>query len=73
MAHERIEISPDVMFGKPVTRSTRVPIELILCNLAAGNSPEANLDQHPRPTLEDIHAAQWYAADLIARDEVAFG
>lgn len=40
MTHERIEIRPDVMFGKPVIRGTRVPVELILRKLAAGESPE---------------------------------
>ena len=70
---ERIEIRPDVMFGKPVIRGTRMPVELILRKLAAGQSPEEITRQHPRLTLEDIRAAQAYAADVIAGEEVAFG
>ena len=73
MTHERIEIRPDVMFGKPVIRGTRVPVELILRKLAAGESPEEILRQHPRLTPEDVRAAQGYAADLIAGEEVVFG
>ncbi|MDB5533701.1 MAG: hypothetical protein JWO28_2016, partial [Hyphomicrobiales bacterium] len=38
MQHERIEMNPDVMGGKPVVRGTRVPIELILRKLGAGLS-----------------------------------
>ena len=72
MTHERIEIRPDVMFGKPVIRGTRVPVELILRKLAAGESPEEILRQHQRLTPEDVRAAQGYAADLIG-EEVVFG
>jgi uncharacterized protein (DUF433 family) len=58
MPYERIEKSPDIMDGKPVVRGTRVPVELVLRKLGAGMSPEAILVDHPRLTLEDIHAAQ---------------
>lgn len=71
--HERIEIRPDVMFGKPVIRGTRIPVELILRKLADREKPEDILRQHPRLTAEDIYAAQAYAADVLAGDEVAFG
>jgi uncharacterized protein (DUF433 family) len=73
MAQERIAISPQVMFGKPVIRGTRITVELILRKLAAGQTPEEILRQHPRLTLEDIRAAQAYAADLVAGEEVVFG
>jgi uncharacterized protein (DUF433 family) len=73
MAQERIEISPQVMFGKPVIRGTRIAVELILRKLAAGQTPEEILRQHPRLTLEDIRAAQAYAADLVAGEEIVFG
>ena len=73
MTRERIEIRPDVMFGKPVIRGTRVPVELILRKLAADESPEEILRRHQRLTPEDIRAAQGYAADLIAGEEIVFG
>jgi uncharacterized protein (DUF433 family) len=66
MTDERIEISPDVMAGKPVIRGTRVPVELVLRKLGAGVLPEAILADHPRLTLEDIRAAQAFAADYLA-------
>jgi uncharacterized protein (DUF433 family) len=62
MPHERIEINPDIMDGKPVIRGTRVPIELVLRKLGAGMSPKAILGDHPRLTLVDIRAAQAFAA-----------
>jgi uncharacterized protein (DUF433 family) len=58
MPHDRIDISPNIMDGKPVVRGTRIPVELVLRKLGAGMSPEAILADHPRLTLDDIHAAQ---------------
>jgi uncharacterized protein (DUF433 family) len=62
MPHDRIEINPDVMDGKPVIRGTRVPVELILRKLGAGMPAESILADHPRLTPEDIRAAQAFAA-----------
>jgi uncharacterized protein (DUF433 family) len=36
MVHDRIEIRPEVMDGKPVIRGTRIPVELVLRKLGAG-------------------------------------
>jgi uncharacterized protein (DUF433 family) len=33
--HERIEINPGIMGGKPVIRGTRVPVEIVLRKLGA--------------------------------------
>jgi uncharacterized protein (DUF433 family) len=64
MAHERIEINPEIMGGKPVIRGTRVPVETILRKLGAGLAPEAILADHPRLTSDDIQAAQAYPINL---------
>ncbi len=68
--HERIEIDPSVMLGKPVVRGTRIPVELLLRKLAEGATVEDLLDAHPRLTTEDIRAALAYAADSISREAV---
>jgi uncharacterized protein (DUF433 family) len=73
MPHERIEINPNVMDGKPVIRGTRIPAELVLRKLGAGMSAEAILVDHPRLTLEDIHAAQAFAADYLADEDIVHG
>ena len=73
MANERIEMNPDIMGGKPVIRGTRVPVELVLRKLGAGMSVEAILADHPRLTLEDVHAAQAFAADYLADEDVIYG
>ena len=73
MKHERIEINPEIMAGKPVIRGTRIPVDMILRKLGAGRSEEEILADHPHITREDIHAAQAFAADYIVSDELIFG
>lgn len=73
MTHDRIEVNPDIMTGKPVVRGTRITVESILRKLAAGMTPEAIVADHPKLTTEDIRAAQAFAADYLADEEVTFG
>ena len=73
MTHERIEINPEVMGGKPVIRGTRVPVELVLRKLGAGMTPEAIIADHPRLVLDDIRAAQAFAADYLADEDLIYG
>jgi uncharacterized protein (DUF433 family) len=56
--HERIEMNPDVMGGKPVVRGRRIPVELILRKLDADMPPELILADHPRLTHDDIDAVR---------------
>lgn len=71
--HERIEINPQIMTGKPVIRGTRITVEHVLRKLGGGMTPEQILEDHPHLTLEDIRAAEVFAADYLAGEEVAFG
>jgi uncharacterized protein (DUF433 family) len=71
--HERIEINPAVMAGKPVIRGTRIPVEIILRKLGAGMTPEEIVTDHPRLTADDIRAAQAFAADYLADEVLVFG
>jgi uncharacterized protein (DUF433 family) len=73
MANERIEMNPEIMGGKPVIRGTRIPVELVLRKLGAGMSIDSILADHPRLTPEDIRAAQAFAADYLAQEDVIFG
>ena len=71
--HERIEINPEIMGGKPVIKGTRLPVELVLRKLGAGMETGELLAAYPRLALEDIHAAQAFAADYLADEEIVFG
>jgi uncharacterized protein (DUF433 family) len=70
MKHHRIGIDPDIMLGKPCIKGTRVTVEHILRQLAGGMSPERVAAGHPRLTLEDVAAAQAYAAEVLAMPSV---
>ena len=73
MVHERIEINPKVMVGKPVIRGTHLTVELILRKLGAGMTADEIIADHPRLTIEDIRAAQAFAADYLADEELIYG
>ena len=60
--YERIEINPDIMFGKPVIKGTRITVEQILRKLAGGMTVEEIVTDHPHLKREDILAAQEFAA-----------
>ncbi len=70
MRHERITVDPKIMFGKPVVKGTRVTVELILRKLAEGMAEEEILTHHPQLTVEDIRAAEAFAADHLANEEI---
>lgn len=61
---------PGVMMGKPVVAGTRITVELLLEKLAAGESVEQILDEHPRLTREAIQAALSFAAQALRADVV---
>lgn len=62
MPAARIVTDPKIMLGKPVFAGTRIPVELVLEKLAAGESVEQIVAAHPRLTEADIRAvaeARW--------------
>lgn len=61
--HERIEINPKIMFGKPVVKGTRITMEHILNKLASGMTVGEILADHSHLTAEDVYAAMAFAAD----------
>ena len=58
----RISVDPNVCFGKPCIRGTRIWVALILENLAEGVSEADLLESFPQLSQEDIRAALAYAA-----------
>ena len=61
---KRISIDPNVCFGKPCIRGTRIWVSLLLDFLASGMTTEEILAEYPQLTIEDIHAAIAYGAEM---------
>ena len=61
---ERISIDPNVCFGKPCVRGTRIWVSLLLDFLAAGASVEEILADYPQLTRQDVLAAIAYGAEM---------
>lgn len=61
---KRISIDPNVCFGKPCIRGTRIWVSLILDFMANGMSIEEILEEYPSLSREDIRAAIAYGAEM---------
>ena len=57
----RIQPDPDTLLGKPVIAGTQITVDLILEQLAAGESLEQVLEAHPTLTKDDVYAAVDFA------------
>jgi uncharacterized protein (DUF433 family) len=69
---KRIHLNPKVMVGKPVIRGTRITVEHIMNELAAGMSTADILREYPHLQEEDIRAACAYAAASLADESFEF-
>ncbi len=61
---ERISVDPNVCFGKPCIRGTRLWVSLILDFLASGTTIRELLAEYPQLAEEDIRAAIAYGAEM---------
>jgi uncharacterized protein (DUF433 family) len=68
---ELIKIQPDVRFGKPCIRNTRITVYDVLSRLASDMSVEQIIADFPEITKEDIQACLAYAADKEHKIRVA--
>lgn len=67
---DRIEIDPKVCDGKPVIKGTRIPVSVILEQVAEGESWENILSGYPELQKKDIQAALYYARGALDHSEV---
>ena len=64
---DRISVDPDIRFGKPCVRGTRLTVGDVLGYLAGGMSDDQVLADFPQLTKEDIRACLAYAAERERR------
>lgn len=67
---DRIEIIPNVCNGKPVITGTRIPVAVIIEQLAEGITWEELIHDYPELDKKDIQAALFYARDYIEQSEI---
>jgi uncharacterized protein (DUF433 family) len=65
----RIVVDPDIRFGKPVIKGTRITAALVVAKLAGGMTMDEVAREYDL-TEEDIRAALGYAAQVLSSEEV---
>lgn len=68
--HEYIVSDPEIMFGKPCIKGTRIPVDLVVEKLANGETIEYLLTAYPRLTRESILACLQYAAESVRNETI---
>lgn len=68
---DHISVNPEICHGKACVSGTRIPVSVILDNLAEGLEPDEVLHSYPSLTRESIQAAVSYAAELAGERIVA--
>ena len=63
----RIIQDPDIMVGKPVVEGTRIPVEMVLGQLAYNLDPEELFARFPDLTVDDVRDCLAYAQAAVAR------
>jgi uncharacterized protein (DUF433 family) len=66
---QRVSINPDVCFGRPCIRGTRIWVSLLLDLLASGMAESELLSEYPQLAHEDVLAALAFGAEM-ARERV---
>ena len=67
---QRITVRPEIFGGKPIIRDMRIAVEHVLGKLAAGDTAETILGEHPFLEPEDIQACLLLAYRSIAGEQV---
>jgi len=71
MSFDRITFDPDLMGGRACIRGMRIPVSLILRQIAHGATTEEVLSDYPDLKPEDIEQALQYAAWLASEQVLA--
>ena len=68
---DRISVNPNIHFGKPCVRGTRIMVQNVLELVDEGLTfTEIIEDYYPDLQVEDIHACLQYAIALVASEDI---
>ncbi|KPF89555.1 DUF433 domain-containing protein [Novosphingobium sp. AAP93] len=68
---EHIHSDPEIGFGKPILRGTRIKVEFVLKLMGAGWSAERIAEEFPGVEAVHLQAAAAFAADLMGDEDYA--
>lgn len=69
VAFDRIEFDPQIMGGRACIRGTRIPVSVLVGQIAHGATIEEVLEGYPDLNRADVQQAMEYAA-WLTRDQV---
>jgi uncharacterized protein (DUF433 family) len=70
----RIQVSPEIHFGKPHVAGTRIPVQAVLELVREAIPFEAIIrDYYPDLKMEDIQACLQYAIDVVQMEDIHVG
>lgn len=68
---DRIEVDPNIHFGKPCVAGTRIPIVNVLELVGEGLTfDEIVRDYYPDLQIEDVKACVAYAINVVASEDI---
>ncbi len=71
MMDGHIVVDPQIHFGKPCLRGTRIPVRDVLELVREGIAfPDIRRDYFPELSVEDIQACVQFAMDVISLEEI---
>jgi uncharacterized protein (DUF433 family) len=59
-----ITSNPNILFGKPAIKDTRIAVEQILDELAGGRTIEELLEEYPRLTRAKLSMQHWHSPQI---------
>jgi len=65
-----IASKPEVMYGKPVIKGTRISVDLILEKMSYGETIDSLLESYPYLSREAVLACLSFAADKTKNEKV---
>ena len=68
----RITADPAIQFGKPLIAGTRVPVDVVVGHIAAGDTVEEVMKEY-QLEREDVQAALKYASKIVGEETLIFG
>jgi uncharacterized protein (DUF433 family) len=68
---DRIEVNPNIHFGKPCVAGTRIPVQNVLELVRDGIAFDEILqDYYPDLKVEDIRACLQYAIEVLLAEDI---